>query len=580
MSVLTIAIAYAEARSGKRWADVPMWIGQVMLYLAPTILLCSRRRVINAEGRSIALLLPAATFLVLLCYSPGQFRFRDEYQHLGTIQAILSTHHLFNSNTNLPVSPYFPSLEIVTSALSFLGHSSIYIAGTLLMFVAHMITGVGLFLLLFEITRSNRLSGLGVVIYTLGPHYEFFDSYFIYQNVAVPFFILCLLALAKSGNARRRSARTAWMGVGTVAAMITTVSHHITSYALVGFLVCFAVANLFPLSGRIRDYRPTILLLISVGIVTWWDFGVAKGMIGYLKPVIDTFGPTNTALPPTGLDLIGPNVQATKINSLPFIDHYGSYLSTFAFFCLVPYGNWRIWKICKSGQASSALVAMALGSMSFYLLLLVRLFASGGSELSGRMYTFVLIPVGLVSAIAIDSIIRVFYLNVNLRLLRLSNLFGISFGMAAVTVGTVGGIAAGEPSLYARLPGPFVVDGGERSVDDFNLQAGLWVASHLTPGHGMASDAATAAVVANIGRQTIVNGEVLFLNPKWDAVDASAASSYGISYIVVDQRITQELPASGAYFSPDVNAGNYYRPLPVSYIDKIQFSPGSESYLR
>ena len=272
---------------------------------------------------------------------------------------------------------------------------------------------------------------------------------------------------------------------------------------------------------------------------------------------------------------IAPNAQAARINALPFIDHYGSYLSTLIFVCLVPYGNWRIWKIFKAGQCSSALVAMALGSMSFFLLLLVRLFASGGSELSGRMYTFVLIPVGLVCAIAIDSIIRGFYLNASLRRLRLSNLFGISFGMAAATVATVGGVAAGEPSFYARLPGPFVVDAGERSIDDFNVKAGLWVATHLTPGHGVASDAATASVVANIGHQTIVNGEVLFLSPKWDAVDKSAASSDGVSYIVVDRRITQELPASGSYFSPDFNSGNYSSPIPSNYINKFDSVPGA-----
>jgi hypothetical protein len=575
LGVLAIAFAYAEARSGKRWANIPMWMGQLIIYLAPTILLCSRRRVTRAEARSVALLLPAATFGVLLCYDPSEFRFRDELQHLGTIQAILSSHHLFHANPNLPVSPDFPALEIVTSAIAFLGHASIYIAGTSVMLAAHMVTAFALYLLFFEITQSNRLAGLGVVVYALGPHYEFFDSYFIYQNIAVPFLVLTLLAIVKGMNARKISARRGWLAVGLATSIITTVSHHITSYALIGLLTCFAAVSLVTRSGRHRDLRPVILLLISVGIIGLWDFGFAKGMVGYLRPVIDAFVPTKPVASPSNLGIIGRNAKATAINTLPFPDRYGPYLSTLLFFCLVPYGNWRIFKIFKSGRASPALIAMGLSSLSFYLLLLVRLFASDGSELSGRMYTFVLIPVGLVCAIAIDGIIRALYLNRITPKLGLENLSGLSFGIASAGVLTIGGIAAGEPVFYARLPGPFVVEAGERSIDDFNVQAGLWVASHLAPYQGIASDAGTGSVIGNIGNETIVKAEILFLSPTWNANVASTAAKDGVTYIVVDQRITKQLPAAGAYFSPDFNAGDYYQPIASGDINKFNTVPGA-----
>jgi hypothetical protein len=139
---------------------------------------------------------------------------------------------------------------------------------------------------------------------------------------------------------------------------------------------------------------------------------------------------------------------------------------------------------------------------------------------------------------------------------------------------TIGGITAGEPVFYARLPGPFVVEAGERSIDDFNVQAGLWVASHLAPYQGIASDAGTASVVGNLGHETIVNGEVLFLSPTWNANAASAAAKNGVNYIVVDERITKQLPAAGAYFPLDINAGHYYQPLPSSYINKFNTVPG------
>ena len=248
-----------------------MWIGQVMLYLAPTVLLCSRRRVTSVEGRAIALLLPAATFLVLFVTARANSGLEMNINTSEQFKAILSTHHLFSSNPNLPVSPYFPSLEIVTSSLSFLGHSSIYVSGISLMFAVHMLAAVGLFLLFFEITHSNRLSGLGLVIYALGPHYEFFDSYFIYQNIAVPFLILCLLAVVKAENAPRRSARRIWLAVGLAAAVITAISHHITSYALVGLLACFAVADLFPISVETGTTVPQF----------FWSFQSGSSLVGF-----------------------------------------------------------------------------------------------------------------------------------------------------------------------------------------------------------------------------------------------------------------------------------------------------------
>ena len=313
LGVLIIAVAYAEARSGASWANIPMWIGQLTIYLSPIILLCSRTRVTNFEGRSIALLVAAATFAVLICYSPSEFLFRDEFQHLNTIQTILVTHHLFHANPNLTVSPYFPSLEIGTSAVVFLGNSSIFVAGTIILFTAHMVTALGLFLVFYEITHSNRISGIAIVLYAMGPHYEFFDSYFIYQNVAVPFLVLTLLAVLKLIHSPPGTKSHMWGAAAFTFAVLTTVSHHVTSYALLGLLGCFALSCVVMRSAGRRDWRPLVITLLTVGVIVIWDFAIAKGMVGYLKPVIDAFVSTNAIPSPAGLTQIGSSAQANKI---------------------------------------------------------------------------------------------------------------------------------------------------------------------------------------------------------------------------------------------------------------------------
>ena len=230
--------------------------------------------------------------------------------------------------------------------------------------------------------------------------------------------------------------------------------------------------------------------------------------------------------------------------------------------------------MARSREVGAPFVAIALGSLSFYLLLVVRLFAADGSELSGRIYTYALIPVGLVAAIALDSIVRSFYMRITRLSPLRTYLYGITIGITTTTILMVGGIAAGEPSYYACLPGPYIVDAGERSVDDYNNQAALWMAKHLPHGLGIASDAATAVIVGNVGGETLVNAQILFLNDHWNASDSKIAAADGVSYIVIDLRVTKQLPADGSYFSQDVNAGDYVTPLPLADTTKFDTIPG------
>ena len=136
---LIVAAAFAGARSGKSWATDLFWVGQVALYAIPAAFLLFRRSILRAEAFGIALLMPIASFLILAYYSPDQFRFLDEFQHVQTAQTILATHHLFHVNTSLPVSPQYPGLEIITSALVAITHLSITTSGMIVTGVAHVL---------------------------------------------------------------------------------------------------------------------------------------------------------------------------------------------------------------------------------------------------------------------------------------------------------------------------------------------------------------------------------------------------------------------------------------------------------
>ena len=66
----------------------------------------------------------------------------------------------------------------------------------------------------------------------------------------------------------------------------------------------------------------------------------------------------------------------------------------------------------------------------------------------------------------------------------------------------------------------------------------------------------------------------LFLTTSYTAADRSLVRVKRLTYVVADKRITEQLPASGFYFSPDPHQGDYKKPLAPVTIDKFNTVPG------
>jgi hypothetical protein len=133
----------------------------------------------------------------------------------------------------------------------------------------------------------------------------------------------------------------------------------------------------------------------------------------------------------------------------------------------------------------------------------------------------------------------------------------------AAAVILMGGVAAGWPPAWDRLPGPYLAAGYERSVDPQGIAAAEWALSALGPGHRWAGDLTAYTLLATIGDQnTVRDGGVLFDGSGADATARSFVKREDIEFLAVDLRDSMQLPASGAYFPVDPNAGRYSSPLP------------------
>jgi hypothetical protein len=564
LASLLVAVAFAGARSSKSWATDLFWAGQVVLYALPAAFLLFRRSLRRAEAFGVALLMPIATFLILAYYSPDQFRFIDEFQHVQTAQTILTTHHLFHLNTSLPVSSQFPGLEIVTTALTAITHLSITTSGMIVTGLAHVLVGVCLYFLVVEVTGRARVAAFAAVIYATGPHYQFFDSYFIYQTIAIPFFLLSLLAVVKMVKAEGRNANV-WAVVAVATGAVTVVSHHVTSYALVAVLLAFSVAQLF-LPRAARRWRVPAIFVVITAMVIGWDLGVATATWSYIKPILDSL---------FGRKGILPNGEKKGVaGNLPRIDTVWEYVSTLLLVVLTPFGAWQVWK-ARRGSSNAVTLGLGLGALSIFAVLVVRVASGDGGELAGRAMSFALIPVSIVVAAVVVARVRKKRDRPKHGLRRYQNVGMATIGTAFLIVLAVGGIAGGLPSYYARLPGPYRVSAYERSVDAHNVDASVWAADNLPQGGGIASDDFTESMFSSLGYQAYQrNIAELFLSSGYTAADRALVREKKITYVVGDKRITEQLPAAGFYFSPDPHQGNYKKPLPSQTIDKYNDIPG------
>ena len=180
LSLLLIAIAFAQGRAGGTWANETFWLGLVVLYL-PIALRLLRENVAREERIGLVVVLGVALYLVKILQSPTAFIQFDEFLHVRTATDILEKHHLFARNSLLPVSPLYPGLEIATTAIANLTGLSIFWSGALLLLVARVIFVISLFLLTEIVCGSALVACIASLIYMTHSGFLFFHAMFAYR---------------------------------------------------------------------------------------------------------------------------------------------------------------------------------------------------------------------------------------------------------------------------------------------------------------------------------------------------------------------------------------------------------------
>jgi len=570
--VLAAATAYTAGRlghAGAAWADRTYWLGQLLILVPVSARLLGRRAVGASETVTLVVVLTVAEYVVKVCYSPAAFTYADELMHWRTATNIMQTGKLFTANDLLPISPSYPGLEEVSTALASITGLSIFTSGLIVCGVAHLLFVCVLFVLFRRVSGSHRIAGVALFLYASESLFQSFDSMFVYQTLALPFFGLTLLAVCRAAELRAPGGSAGWFTVAALAAYATVATQHVASYLLVATLEVVTLGALLTRDRWLAAWASMLAVLSAAAFGAWMEF-VAPSTTAYLQPQIAGALQSFQAL------LTGRHAGAPPAVSAAYGPPGNQALAALAVVImsvLVPVG-WL--QVRRRYPRQPWAVALAIGAVSWYVIVAVRLFVADGSELAGRASTFAFVPVGFIAALALirltDNGLRWPIVRADMRQ-RAPIL--VAGAVTAALVLVLNGLVNGWPPYWERLPGPYQVAGAERSVGPEQVALAEWALAALGPGNRFATDEGDLPILGSYGDQaTVGNDGDLYTSPAVTLPAANLVQAQSIGYVLVDRRLSEMLPASGQYFPVDPNAGTYARPLPLADLIKFDHVPG------
>ena len=127
-----------------------------------------------------------------------------------------------------------------------------------------------------------------------------------------------------------------------------------------------------------------------------------------------------------------------------------------------------------------------------------------------------------------------------------------------------------------RLPGPYRVGAFERSVDPQGITAARWTGAWLGRGHRISADATGWILLASYSYQSPIAGRAApaYYSPEFGLRDARLLDQLSVEYVWVDLRMSEQTPASGAYFIGDPESGRHSAPVPRANLTKFDDLPG------
>ena len=583
LGIALIAYAFANSRDGGTGLRTFFYPGLLLIF-TPTALRLISPAPSRIERISLLCIAGVYCYLIKVMTSPLYFSYYNEFLHWRTVDDIVRSGHLFSYNVLLPVSAYYPGLEIVTNALSTLSGLDTFNSGLVVIGVARLLVVLVLFGLNEQILKSARMASIATLLYMTNPHFLLYDSQFGYESLALPIFLFIMLAIvyhesmflhlskiksvtpfakfAKVGT-QKQDGDLRWITLTIwIALLALTVIHHMTDFFLDGVLLLWAVFYRFLSLTPI--YKSNIAKAALLGVllsIVWISFNGNPG-INYLSSYFTE-----------ALNELGHILTSTSKSRPLFVTYTGEptlpwerlliALSVLVISLCLPFGLLCLWQRYRS---HALICAFSIISLLYPISQLFR-FTTLGSNLTDRAAAVLFIPITSVLAVFIAQFWPTRRLNK-----RQSSLI-----VCAVTVMFLGGFILGASSGLTSLPGPYAL-GEPRGIEPEGIQTATWAHSYLGSNNRIGTDLLNQVLMGTYGNQHVVTGagdhidvSPIFFASHLGPNELALLRKAHVRYLVVDRRLSQSLPLLGAYFV-ETEPLAYQRTAPISLEALMKFN--------
>lgn len=573
--LLALSFRYAASHDTGQLQFHLFWVG--FLLFAVPISWRAMSSSPNRRSRYFAVaLLGAWSFLPKLLRNPGGPLYSDELAHWRQTVNVAQSGNLYPKNTLIPIIRDFPGQQGLVAAVHLVTGLSVWDCAEAMLFVLHVSSLVGMFVLGERLLGSARAGAVVAVIYALNPGFLFFDAEFSYESFGLPLLIWSIVAAVHVAEGdRSRASRRGWVALGATTGLACVVTHHLSSYILAGTLVVIATLSTLPGPWRpshtIRGPTSTkqsrrglwaLASIVVVGSVTW-ALVKAPSVSGYYAPYVSgglhqvlqiltrthgsrhLFGGTSS-----------PKYEVVFGFLSPVLAALGAFLS-------VRRLRSRLLYIGPTFVALAALSALYFVSLPLTLTTL-------GGEAAHRSWSFSYIGLALLVGAYVTYKLERLEKRPKRHLRRFSLVLAVMF-----VVVLIGNTAASVDAEY-RFPGPYVYGSDTRSLTVELQSLSGWFATTYGAHVKLIADRFTGLALGAFGNETLAQPSPGF--PVWDLyLDAhgppvgllEAVRNTGYSYLVVDKRMFTHLSPIGAYFT-DSEPGAFSRTSPPS-AEVLQF---------
>ena len=551
-ALLGIAAASALSLAGSKLGVALFWLSLAVIIL-PLSFRIAWPRVSRTERIWLVNILGLSLYLIRIIPSPVAFYGHDEYLHWSTTIDILEHHHLFTENPLLPVSPSFPGLEIVTSALVQLTGLSVHQCAVILVGLLRILSASLVFLIFEAVSASSWVGGLATLVYMANSNFYSFLATFSYETIAFDFLLatvlIAVLVARGTGSGRRRL-----VCISAPILFALAVSHHLTSW--VGFLILGgASAAAFVRSDRSVAWATATIAGAAFLFISVWKSASGGAVNEYVE---DIFG--------RSLNEFANFLTGTHAGRALFVSESGVHqpagyiivavLSVALIAAGLVVGFFRSLGLPGSATPRNAgrsdvllgtrdnawAIILTLSSFGFPLSVAMRL-TSGGWELGNRMSAFAFLGVGLVVAVGATKVL----VTPEASLLRAA---AVSLCLGIILVG---GIISDLPAGPVAVPYRPAADGS--SIEPMGIATAQWTRDWLGQGRRFYSDRVNKLLLATYGVQRIVTleqdgaelGQVMF-DPVFSVDNRRSIQTTAANFLLIDLRLRRALPIFGFLF--------------------------------